>query len=90
MYDENWQELRRFPNPMEASIAAALLENEHIPCYQLNATISFIMRRRGESGLYVRACDIDQAERLLMELEKTESLSAEELAEEAMKYDAPE
>ena len=90
MYDERWQLFRRFPAPLAAQLAAGILENAQIPTYRLDSTVSLYMRGRGTSLLYVRACDMDRAERILAELDQGEPLSEEELAEEALKYKAPE
>jgi len=90
MYDERWKLFRRCPNPLEAQLAAGILENAQIPTYRLDSTINLYMQGRGTSLLYVRACDMDQAERILAELDQAEPLSEEELAEEALKYKTPD
>ena len=71
LYDENWVLLRRFNTPLEAEMAADLLKQASVPTYQLNSTVNLYMRGRGESNLYVRACDLDQAVRVLREMSET-------------------
>ena len=78
LYDENWVLLRRFNNPLEAAIAADLLKQMKVPSYQLDSTVNLYMGGRGESNLYVRACDLDQAVRVLRELDQSEPSEEEQ------------
>ena len=69
LYDENWKLLKHFDNQITAAMAVQILEAENIPCYKLDGSIGVHLPGLGGTKVYVRACDLDAAGRLLEEAE---------------------
>ena len=70
LYDENWKQLSYFPNQTIAAMVLQILEAEDIPAYKLDGNIGVHLPGLGGTRVFVRACDLDKAERLLKELEE--------------------
>ena len=69
LYDTSWKLLRFFPNQIDAAIAVQLLEQAKIPCYRHDGSVGVHLPGIGGSHVYVQACDLDEANRLLSEVE---------------------
>lgn len=67
MYDKEWKLLRHFPNQIVAAMAVQILESENIPVYKLDGAIGAHLPGLGGTKVFVRGCDVDQAQRILDE-----------------------
>lgn len=72
LYDESWKQLGYFSNQTIAAMVMQILEAENIPAYKLDGNIGVHLPGLGGTKIYVRACDLDQANRLLNQMEKDE------------------
>ena len=69
LYDTSWKLLRFFPNQIDAAVAVQLLEHAKIPCYRHDGSVGVHLPGIGGSHVYVQACDLDEASRLLTDME---------------------
>ena len=69
LYDTSWKLLRFFPNQIDAAVAVQLLEQAEIPCYRHDGSVGVHLPGIGGSHVYVQACDLDEASRLLTDME---------------------
>ena len=70
LYDENWKQLSYFPNQTIAAMVLQVLEAEDIPAYKFDGNIGVHLPGLGGTKIFVRACDLDKAGKLLKELEE--------------------
>lgn len=69
LYDTSWKLFRFFPNQIDAALAVQLLEQAKIPCYRHDGSVGVHLPGIGGSHVYVQACDLDEANRLLSDVE---------------------
>ena len=67
LYDTSWKLLKFFPNQIDAAVAVQILEQAKIPCYRHDGSIGVHLPGIGGSHVYVQACDLDEAKRLLLD-----------------------
>ena len=66
---KSWKLLRFFFFFFDAAVAVQLLEQAEIPCYRHDGSVGVHLPGIGGSHVYVQACDLDEASRLLTDME---------------------